>query len=206
MSGAGWRSWAVGEVATSSHVQQYLQDQVIPTFASASARDAAITSPAEGMFADCKDVDITYRYSGSAWVPVFYGGAWTSYTPAWTSSGTAPGLGNGTLVGSYAQFGKVIHFRLVFTAGSTTTYGTGNYNFSIPLTANTTVTATANCRVLDASATSAYFGHGTVFSTTVIPQTGTTGSPAVLSTVTNTSPMTFATSDEVRIWGTYEAS
>lgn len=55
-----------------------------------------------------------------------------SYTPAWSSSGTLPVLGNGTITGSYDQNGKDIHAFGILTMGSTTTYGTGVYRMSLP--------------------------------------------------------------------------
>lgn len=60
--------------------------------------------------------------------------AWTSYTPSWTSSGTAPALGNGTLTGRYrlVNGSNMIEVRVSFTAGSTSTYGTGSWRFSVP--------------------------------------------------------------------------
>lgn len=65
-------------------------------------------------------------------------GVWTNYTPEWTSSGTAPALSNGTLTGRYL----VVHHQLVkaqirLTMGSTTTFGTGVYFFSLPFPAST---------------------------------------------------------------------
>lgn len=60
--------------------------------------------------------------------------AWTTYTPAWTSTGTQPTLGDGTLTGRYVNLGATIvgEIRLLF--GSTTTRGTGSYKFSLPAT------------------------------------------------------------------------
>jgi len=63
-----------------------------------------------------------------------YSTDWTSYTPTWTSSATAPSLGNGTLQGLYLQVGKNVHVLINFKAGSTTTFGTGTWNFSLPFT------------------------------------------------------------------------
>lgn len=63
---------------------------------------------------------------------------WTSYTPAWTSSGTAPAIGNGTIVGSYAKIGRIVIAKIMVETGSSTTYGTGFYSFSLPFTAATT--------------------------------------------------------------------
>jgi hypothetical protein len=44
--------------------------QGVLVFASAAARDAAITSPQEGQFAYLKDTNATQYYSGSAWVSI----------------------------------------------------------------------------------------------------------------------------------------
>lgn len=60
------------------------------------------------------------------------GDPWVAYTPAWTSSGTAPALGNGTIAGGYVDRGNTVDFRLKMTLGSTSTVGTGTYRFSIP--------------------------------------------------------------------------
>ena len=68
MAGAGYRTFSAGEVLTAANVQTYLMDQAIPVFADATARDAAITSPAEGQFAFLKDTDALQYYTGSAWV------------------------------------------------------------------------------------------------------------------------------------------
>jgi len=58
--------------------------------------------------------------------------SWTSYTPTWTTSGTAPSLGNGTLTGGYLAIGKILFFRIQFQPGSTTTFGSGGYSFALP--------------------------------------------------------------------------
>ncbi len=68
MAGAGYRTFGAGEVLTASNVQTYLMDQAIPVFASSTARDAEITSPAEGQHCFLKDTDALQYYTGSAWV------------------------------------------------------------------------------------------------------------------------------------------
>lgn len=60
--------------------------------------------------------------------------AWTAYTPTWSAPTTPPALGNGILTGAYCQIGKSIWWRLALTMGSTTTYGSGNYTFTLPFT------------------------------------------------------------------------
>ena len=62
------------------------------------------------------------------------GDPWTAYTPSWTSSGTAPAVGNGTLTGAWISAGKLATVRIVLLSGTTTTYGTGVYNFTLPAT------------------------------------------------------------------------
>jgi hypothetical protein len=70
--------------------------------------------------------------TGTSW-------AWQSFVPSWTSSGVAPAVGNATLEAKYIQIGKTIFFRIRFISGSTTTYGTGSYYWSLPVTAANTV-------------------------------------------------------------------
>lgn len=60
--------------------------------------------------------------------------AWTAYTPTWTAATTNPTLGNGTLVGSYLQVGNTVLWKFDLTFGSTTTAGSGNYVFTLPVT------------------------------------------------------------------------
>lgn len=57
---------------------------------------------------------------------------WTTYTPIWTSTGTQPSIGNGSLTGRYVTLGATIVGELRLNFGSTTTRGTGTYRFSLP--------------------------------------------------------------------------
>jgi len=57
---------------------------------------------------------------------------WDSWTPVWTSSGSAPAIGNGTLTGSTLKVGKTCFFRIKFVGGTTTTWGTGTYYITVP--------------------------------------------------------------------------
>jgi hypothetical protein len=65
-------------------------------------------------------------------------GHWTSYVPVWTTSGTGPALNNGTLTGFYLVQGHTIEVRIKFTAGSTTSFGTGAWFFTLPPFARST--------------------------------------------------------------------
>lgn len=61
--------------------------------------------------------------------------AWETYTPTWTSSGTQPAIGDGTLVGRKMEVGKNRWNYIQFGAGSTTTFGTGTYFWGLSDTA-----------------------------------------------------------------------
>lgn len=139
------------------------------------------------------------------------GDAWVSYTPAWTSSGTAPALGNGTIVGASQVVGpKTLDFYILLTMGSTTTYGTGTYRFSLPVTAaargagagmnlagHLTDTGTAlwgvqSCRFVTTS--------------TIELLAPTATADARLAAVAQTVPFTWANTDVLSIAGRYEAA
>lgn len=57
MAGAGFKLFQDGQVLLASEVNTFMMQQQIMVFADAAARDAAIVSPSEGMFAFLKDVD-----------------------------------------------------------------------------------------------------------------------------------------------------
>jgi hypothetical protein len=57
LAGAGFKVFQDGNVLLASEVNTFMAEQMIMVFASAAARDAAILSPSEGMFAFLKDVD-----------------------------------------------------------------------------------------------------------------------------------------------------
>ena len=61
-------------------------------------------------------------------------GAWTTYTPTWTtpSGALAPTLGNGTLIGRYQRRGKICHVDIALIIGSTSSAGTGAFRFALP--------------------------------------------------------------------------
>jgi hypothetical protein len=57
LAGAGFKLFQDGQVLLASEVNTYMMEQQIMVFADAAARDAAITSPSQGMFAFLKDDD-----------------------------------------------------------------------------------------------------------------------------------------------------
>jgi hypothetical protein len=66
-AGLGFKTFTTGEVLTAGDVNGYLM-QGINVFTNATARDAAITAPAEGQFAFTKDNNSLWYYDGAAWI------------------------------------------------------------------------------------------------------------------------------------------
>jgi hypothetical protein len=99
-AGLGFKDFVTGEVLTAADVDGYLM-QGVWVFASATARDAAVTSPQEGNFAYLKDTNVTTYYTGSAWANLDTTGMTNPMTTTgdtiYSSSGSTPArLGIGT--------------------------------------------------------------------------------------------------------------
>jgi hypothetical protein len=69
MAGAGYRTFASGEVLTSTNTQTYLMDQMVQVYAGTAARSSAIPSPSEGMIAYSTATGLQV-FNGSTWVNV----------------------------------------------------------------------------------------------------------------------------------------
>jgi hypothetical protein len=126
---------------------------------------------------------------------------WTTYTPSWTSA-TPPAIGNGTRVGWYKQFGKTVHFKALFTFGTTTTYGTGAWVFGLPVAPHANMEGIP-FSFLGVQGASRVVGLGSY-------QTADSGI-VVYNSSGNTlwqsgSPVTWASTGTVRMSGTYEAA
>lgn len=65
MAGAGFKLFQNGDVLLASEVNTFMMEQQIMVFAGTAARDAALTSPSEGMFAFLKDTDKLTYYTTS---------------------------------------------------------------------------------------------------------------------------------------------
>ena len=92
-AGLGFKDFVTGEVLTAADVDGYLM-QGVWVFASAAARDAAVTSPQEGNFAYLKDTNQTTYYTGSAWANLDTTGMTNPMTTTgdtiYSSSGSTP--------------------------------------------------------------------------------------------------------------------
>ena len=92
-AGLGFKTFATGDVLSAGDVNGYLMQGVL-VFASAAARDSAITSPQEGQFAYLKDTNVTTYYTGSAWANLDTTGMTNPMTTTgdtiYSSSGSTP--------------------------------------------------------------------------------------------------------------------
>ncbi|CAL9530333.1 hypothetical protein [Streptomyces sp. enrichment culture] len=177
-------------------------------YANATERDAAVKTPVAGMVAWLSTPGTLSYYTGSTWVAL---GAWNTYTPVWTADTTAPAIGNGTLTGKYAVVGKVCHFSTLVTFGSTTTFGSGYYTLSLPVTSGalgglvqfsgvataSSVRAVLFCQPTASTGATAYTLWGPTSSTS--PDLNQIGSSGVLGTA-------WSSTSAIRITGTYEVA
>lgn len=63
-------TFTAGSDALASQVNTYLMDQAVMTFASATARNSAISSPTEGMLTYLSDINQYQFYTGAVWQPL----------------------------------------------------------------------------------------------------------------------------------------
>ncbi|HEX5543673.1 MAG TPA: hypothetical protein VFX60_19320 [Micromonospora sp.] len=132
--------------------------------------------------------------------------AWTDYTPTWTAATTNPVAGaNATLYGRYQQIGKRITYVGYISMGNTTTYGSGAWLISLPVTAKTVATVQAlypgSAYLFDNSVTANRQPAAAVlYDTTHLFLSTMSGSAAA------TVPFTWATSDAAHWSITYEAA
>jgi hypothetical protein len=136
------------------------------------------------------------------------GDAWTAYTPTWTSTGTAPAIGNGTLSGTYVLAGKLCIFRATVAFGTTTTFGTGSYSLGLPTAAvSSTVVSTPAGHILQ---TNGYLIHGRILtgSSSAILYYVSVGTTGQLTNVSPTAPATLTATagNYIHLTGVYEAA
>ncbi|MER5638418.1 hypothetical protein ABT095_15835 [Kitasatospora sp. NPDC002227] len=72
------------------------------------------------------------RWNGAQWIAV---GAYQAYTCQWSGVTTAPSLGNGSITSRYSQIGKTVTGFIKINSGTSTTWGTGAWFWSLPVPA-----------------------------------------------------------------------
>ena len=119
------------------------------------------------------------------------------YTCTWTASTANPSLGNGTITAFYTRTGSTTLVTVELLVGSTTTFGTGDWRFSLPT-----------------SVFGAYLGAAVATDSGVTQYIGSVVAPAgvsycVISTnsgnATSTIPFAWATGDVLRFTIQYES-
>ena len=128
-AGLGFKDFVTGEVLTAADVDGYLM-QGVWVFASAAARDAAVTSPQEGNFAYLKDTNVTTYYTGSAWANLDTTGMTNPMTTTgdtiYSSSGSTPArLGIGTTGQVLTVAGGIPSWATAASGGGMTSLATG---------------------------------------------------------------------------------
>lgn len=146
------------------------------------------------------DYAITDNGTGnSVWIPT------QNYVPSWTTTGTAPALGNGSINGKWSRDGSTISVDVDLTMGSTTTYGTGDFHFSLPFAANALAHGnqrTAGSALLNDSSSGIFdVGCSVVDPSGVVTSIFAQGqTTAVAATV----PFTWATGDRITLHVEYK--
>jgi hypothetical protein len=148
MSG-GYKDFTAGAVLTAADLEQYCELQGIMKFASAAARNTALSGVLEeGLPAFLLDSNTLTVYSGAAWStvgPLF--GALTDWTPAVTQTGSV------TVTNTYSKYiriGRLVAgwFTLAVTGSGS---GSAAITISVPVTAASTAPLVGRCRFYDQS-------------------------------------------------------
>lgn len=128
--------------------------------------------------------------------------AWTDWVPTLTNLT----LGNGSVDAKFIKLGRTVFYRFLFTLGTTSAVGT-NPQFTLPVApvAAWTVPFGIGSVILRDNGTAEYLGTVEVVSgSTVRPVT--LGASSIVTTITATVPMTWANTDNIWAYGTYEAA
>lgn len=141
----------------------------------------------------------TYVYLGPYWHLIDHEqGPYRAYTPVWGSTATAPAIGNGQLTGSYYVGGRTVTAKILQAMGSTSTYGTGGYSWTLPIPAD----------VGNETSIAAVTDSGTGYQAFVTVGGGATvitGQPIGLSApVSATIPITWAVNDAIAMTHRYQ--
>lgn len=130
--------------------------------------------------------------------------AWAAFSPEWTADVTNPVINDGILTGRYVRIGNTVHGSIRMYAGSSTTFGSGGWSFSLPATAAAgNFLGVGMASITDASPFNIYSAMVRLNSTTTI-QLATTASPT--AQVAAAAPFTWTSGDDIGLTFTYEAA
>jgi hypothetical protein len=123
----------------------------------------------------------------------------------WTASGTNPVIGNGTFVSTFRRDNKWVDFIVQITMGSTTTYGTGTWTLTLPVTARFSGWGVVG-RAVDTSLTSNYDIMGDASTTAIALRCAATTAGASNRVVSSANPFSWGSTDILTVSGRYEAA
>jgi hypothetical protein len=134
---------------------------------------------------------------------------WAAYTPTITPDSGTFTLGNGTLAGRYKQIGKTVFFYAKLIYGSTSTPGSGHWNFSLPVAAKDSNYTFSAAILNDGASWYGAIGNGNYTGSTtsfVVIFPSTNAALTHWEPVGNGGPFTWGTADNITISGSYEAA
>ena len=142
-------------------------------------------------------------------------GAWTAYTPSWTTSTGAntPSYGDATNGTKYHKIGRrvTVNFDIAFGAGTNFGGGGGtdNWRFSLPVAAASSSGTIGVLELWDNSAPSAILGRARLASASTFELALSVGSGTAAGTIADSSgtqPWAWAVNDAIRGTLTYESA
>jgi hypothetical protein len=150
------------------------------------------------------DADKLDGSEGSSYVHKTNDCVWSSWTPTLTNMS----IGNGTMTSKYLQLGKLVFFNTLIVFGTTTSV-TGDIEISLPVTAVAPGQMPIGHALLyDDSTATPYMAQPTLVATTRfrVLSVVTSGATATTTDTTALVPFTWATSDQIRVYGFFEAA
>jgi hypothetical protein len=137
-------------------------------------------------------------------------GSSDDFTPTWGAASGTNSIGNGTITATYRQDYKWVDGVIQITMGSTTSYASGAWSLTLPVTARYTgLVFDGAIRDNSASKTYPMFAE-------LVPTSKTTLSLRLMNTTAGnefiavngggSNPVTFGTGDTVTVWFRYEAA
>lgn len=132
------------------------------------------------------------------------GAATEAYTPAWTSTGAAPAINNGTLTGRYWRLQRLIIAQINWVAGGTTAFGTGAYRMSLPITSDSSAFLYGYAVFSDASTFNAYVMVAGQISNTTVQFTWNVG--GINGLWAQTTPVPMAATDSMQATLIYQSA